>query len=96
RLTGAPGTRPMNPLGAARMAALAKACTHGGAVLAGGYAGVAVYLLLHTESTARRVDAGLSVLSLVGSAAVLGAGVFLERVCRVRPPDDDAPTGATG
>jgi hypothetical protein len=88
RLDGAPGTRPVEPLGAARMAALAKACSHGGMVLSGAYAAVAVHLLVSTESAPRRMDALAAGLSALGALAVVAAGLLLERVCRVPPSDD--------
>src|SRR4051794_75616 len=45
RLAGAPRARPVDPLAAARLVGLAKACSHVGAVLAGLYAGYALFLV---------------------------------------------------
>lgn len=95
RLRGSPGARPVDPLAAARMAALAMAASHAGAALAGAYTGVLVFLLPDPEGDVRRERILLALLAVLAAAAVVGAGVFLERVCRVPPPsDDDLPTPA--
>jgi hypothetical protein len=94
RLRGAPGAKPVDPLAAARMAVLSKACSHGGSLLLGVYGGLAAYLLLEYDSDARRGDALLAALSALTSAAVVAAGLVLERICRVQPPDDEPPGAA--
>lgn len=90
RLRGAPGTRPVHPIDVARLAALAKASSVGGAVVVGAYSGVAAAA---AGARARLAVAGDDLL-----AAALGAGaglllvvaaLLLERVCRV-------PTGRGG
>jgi hypothetical protein len=95
RLRGEPGTKPVDPIGAARMAVMSKACSHAGALLAGGYAGIAAYLLVEFDSGARRTDALVTGLSALAAAALLAAGLLLERVCRVQPPDEEPPLGTT-
>lgn len=95
RLRGEPGARPYDPLHAARMVVLAKACAHGGALLGGGYAGLALGLLLRSSSDARRADAAVAGSAALAALAVLGVGLFLEHVCRVPPPDDESGTTAT-
>lgn len=84
RLRGAPGTRPVHPIDVARIAALAKASSVGGAVVVGAYSGVAAAA---AGARARLAVAGDDLL-----AAALGAGaglllvvaaLLLERVCRV-------------
>lgn len=92
RLRGAPGSRPYDPLHAARMVVLAKACAHGGALIAGGYGGLAVALLLRSTSAARRTDAGFSGAAALAAVALVAVGLFLERVCRL-PPDDEQRGG---
>lgn len=94
RLLGAPGARPYDPLQAARMVVLAKASSHAGAVLAGGYLGFTVALLLRSTSRARLVDAALAGASVLAALALVGLGLWLERMCRV-PSDDERPPGAT-
>ncbi|RJK96033.1 DUF3180 domain-containing protein [Vallicoccus soli] len=95
RLRGAPGARPYDPLQAARMVVLAKACSHAGAVLAGAYGGVALALVLTSSSPARRADAGLSALAALAALGVLAVGLLLERFCRV-PPSGPGEPGAPG
>ncbi len=88
RLRGDIGARPVHPIAAARMAVLAKASSHAGALLVGIYAGLALFLLGGDESPLRRDRALLAGLAAVASLALLGAGLFLEKVCRVQPPDE--------
>ena len=89
RLRGDLDARPVDPLAAARMVALAKASSHAGALLAGGYAGVAAFLLPDAEGDLRRERLLLAGTSVLCALVLLGAGLFLERVCRVEPPDDE-------
>lgn len=89
RLEGRPGARPYDPLHAARMVVLAKACSHGGAVLAGGYGGLAIALFFGSSSDARRTDSWLSAAAAVVALALLAVGLYLEHTCRVPPSDDD-------
>lgn len=97
RLRGEPGAKPYDPLHAARMVVLAKACAHAGAVLVGGYAAVAVALVVQFDSPARRLDALVCALSALAALAVLAVGLLLERFCRVPPPEDPGdPDGRGG
>ena len=88
RLAGRPGTRPINPLVVARIAALAKATSLVAALALGGYAGFFAWVVQISSTTANRdtrtaaIGVGLSVLLMLASA-------FLEHVCRV-PRDRDA------
>jgi hypothetical protein len=90
RLQRRPGTKPVHPLIAARMAALAKAGSHTGALATGVYTGVALFLLPASTAFVRgnAARAGLAVLAAL---LVMAAALFLERVCRVpdAPPSDD-------
>lgn len=83
RLAGRPRTKPILPMAVARTAALAKASSLGGALAAGGYAGVLGHAITETDRlvAARRdsVVAGLSVLAAVG---LVLAALLLERACR--------------
>jgi hypothetical protein len=91
RLLGAAGARPYDPLHAARMVVLAKACSHGGALLGGGYAGLGVALLLRSASPLRRLDALLSGLAALAALGLVLVGLLLERFCRIPPPGDERP-----
>jgi hypothetical protein len=88
RLAGRQGTRPINPLMVARLAALAKATALVGALALGAYGGFFGWVVQVSSTVASRdtrtaaIGAGLSVL-------LIAAASFLEHVCRVpREPDD--------
>lgn len=88
--------RPLHPVQVARAAALAKASSPAGAVLAGAYAGLFAWTAPRADRLAAAADdvvvSGLS--ALAGLLLVVG-GLVLERACRVpRPPHDDAPLGS--
>ncbi|MGN6332559.1 MAG: DUF3180 domain-containing protein [Motilibacteraceae bacterium] len=89
RLRGLPGAKPYDPLHAARMVVLAKACSHAGAVLAGAYGGLALALALVSSSAARRQDALFSGLAALAALGLVAVGLLLERFCKL-PPRDDA------
>lgn len=89
RLRGAPGARPVDPLFATRMAALAKAASHVGAGLVGVYLGVVVFLLPSRESELRNERMWLALLAAGAALLLVIAGLLLERVCRVKPPKDE-------
>ena len=89
RLRGDLDVRPADPLVAARMAALGKASSHAGAALVGVYAGMAAFLLPGAVGDVQRTRLTLAGLSVLGALALLAAGLLMEWVCRVRPPDDD-------
>jgi uncharacterized protein DUF3180 len=94
RLAGRPGTRPIEPMAVAQLAALAKASALAGGLIAGGYLGLFGYTLQHLD---RRVYSHDSVASGFGVAAavlLVVAALLLERACRhpdVPPGDDNAP-----
>nr|WP_269205033.1 DUF3180 domain-containing protein [Motilibacter aurantiacus] len=92
RLAGAPHARPVDPLAAARLVGLAKASSHVGAVLTGGYAGYAVFLVPDADMFGRRLwDAAFAA---VASGLVVVAGLLLERVLRLPEEHDRAASGA--
>lgn len=93
RLRGDLRTRAYSPLAGARLLALAWAVIYAGAVLAGTYLGLAGILLSEREffATARLVT---TLLSSGAAVLVVLAGLVLERVCRVKPPEDP-PGSAT-
>ena len=93
RLAGRPGTKPILPLMVARMAALAKACSALGALLAGAWGGVAAYVVPRMEAATPRRDAITSGLGFVAALLLVAAALWLENVCRVKhpPPGDPEP-----
>lgn len=84
------GLRPLEPMLVARVAVLAQASAYVGAVFVGVWAGV----LLHVVPALDRLDAAgndtvTGVIGVLASAALTGAALWLEHVCRVPPGEDD-------
>lgn len=75
--------REVNPLHAARMVVLAKAASHGGAVLTGLYLGFALYLLPDFSSSQRRSLLLASGLCAIISLGVGVIGMAMERILRL-------------
>ncbi len=90
RLAGRPGTRPMDPIVAARSAALAMAASRAGALVAGFYAGVLVELVPRFEIPGVRERGVIAIATVVMAVLLALAGLWLERICRL--PDDQAPS----
>lgn len=89
RLERRPGTKPMPPLLALRTAALALAVSRAGAVIGGFYLAVAVALSPSFGIAYVRGLVVAAVVTAVGSAALVAAGLWLERICRIPPSDGD-------
>jgi hypothetical protein len=95
RLARKPGTKPMDPLVAARSAALAMATSRTGAVVGGFYAGVAIELLPMWDIAYVRERILVSVAAVGASVLVVLAAMWLERVCRLPPDASDASDDET-
>ena len=83
--------RPLEPMLVARMAVLAQASAYVGAVLLGAWAGV----LVHVAPAVGRLQAAgddtvTAVIGVVCAAALVGAALWLESVCRIPPEEHDA------
>ena len=92
RIRGGPGLKPIAPLAAVRMAALAKASSHAAAVIGGLAAGALVYLTSSLTKPVPRSDAITSGGTLVAAVLLVLAALYLEHSCRV-PSDDDQDAG---
>ncbi|MFC7550315.1 DUF3180 domain-containing protein [Plantactinospora sp. GCM10030261] len=92
RIERRPGRDPVEPLTVARYAVLAKASSMAGAIFAGFYAGVTVWLVIE-RTRAATDDLPAAVGGLVASLALVAAALWLERACRVpeRPDEDEQP-----
>jgi hypothetical protein len=92
RIDRRPGAAPVDPLAVARYVVLAKASSPAGAIFAGLYGGVLVYLVANIGNTHARDDIAPTATGLVAALALVGAALWLERSCRVpKPPDEDKP-----
>jgi hypothetical protein len=96
---GSTPVRPVEPMLVARLAVLAQASAYVGAVFLGTWVG----LLLYVVPALSRLQAagGDTVAGLIGvacSAALVGAALWLESVCRIPPSaqDDQPPLDARG
>jgi hypothetical protein len=90
RIQRRPGTKPIDPLVAARLAALAKASAHGAAALAGIFAGMALYLVSSLDKPTPRRDFFVSGGTALAAVALIVAALVLEHACRVpKGPEDE-------
>ena len=97
RLDGRPGTKPIMPIVVARTAALAKASSALGALLAGVWLGVEAYVLGKLHLATPRADAARAALGLLAALGLVAAALWLENVCRVKePPDEEPPPAEAG
>ena len=90
RLAGKEGTKPVPALLAARAVALAKASSVLGAIMAGAWAAVLVYILPRYD---RLITAGgdtdSAVVGLISAAALIAAALWLEHSCKSREDRDN-------
>jgi len=91
RLAHQPGTKPMDPIVAARSAALAMAASRTGAIVAGFYGGVTIGLLPGWGVAYVRERVIVSAVTVLTAGLVVAAALWLERVCRVPPDASDDP-----
>jgi hypothetical protein len=83
RIARKPGTKPVEPLAVARLAALAKASSYGGSVFAGLFAGFALHTVqLFTRDTPR-AEFFVATGSFLSCVALIVAALFLEHACRI-------------
>ena len=78
----------LSPFYAVRVAVLAKACSHAGALLLGVGAGLVIFLLARPISPSWDL-LGRAIATAVSAAIVLIAGLVAERMCQLPPDDTD-------
>jgi hypothetical protein len=83
------GLKPVAPLFASRMVALAKASSVAAAIIAGLTAGFVFYLAGSLNASTPREDALTAVITFVAAVLLACAALYLENSCRV-PEDPDA------
>ena len=92
RIRRKPGAEPVQPLTAARAVALAKASSLLGAIMAGAWSGVLVYVIpAQGEFDAARHDLVSAIVGLVCAAVLITAGKWLEHCCKT--PEDPHANG---
>lgn len=86
---------PVDPFYAMRVVVLAKASALTASLLAGGGAGILIYLL--SRPVVPGPGSALMALAMTaGAIALLAGGLIAERMCTVPPEDDeDKPAGVT-
>jgi Protein of unknown function (DUF3180) len=92
RIRRKPGTRPVQPLVAARAVLVARASAVAGALVAGAWAGLLGYVAPRSADIAAAGDDTVSaVVGVVGALALVAGALWLQHCCRT--PDDhaDAP-----
>jgi hypothetical protein len=91
RIRGRRTGKPLAPIAVARMAALAKASSMGGAVFGGLAVGFFAYTAGFLNMTVPRGDAINAGITAVAAGILVAAALFLERCCRApsRDGDDD-------
>ena len=80
--------RRMPPLVAARTAALALAASRTGALIGGFYFGIALGLIGVRDTPTGSASMAAAIASVLACAVLVGAALWLERMCRLREGDD--------
>ena len=97
RIQGRRAGKPLAPIAVARLAALAKASSLGGAVFGGFGAGFLAYTLGSINKAVPRSDAINAGATLASAIVLVAAALYLEHCCRApAPPDDDGDDGRPG
>ena len=83
RIQRRPGAAPVQPLTAARAVALAKASSLLGAIMAGAWAGVLIYVMpVREEFEAAGHDLVSAVIGVVCAVVLIGSALWLEHCCK--------------
>jgi Protein of unknown function (DUF3180) len=94
RIRRDPGTRPVQPLVAARAVLLAKASSLAGAIMTGAWGGLLAHVVpLAADVTAAGSDALAGTVGIVCSLGLVGGALWLEHCCRTPDDPGDEPNG---
>lgn len=88
-----PDAQGIDSLTVARYGVLARASSPVAAAVAGLYAGYALFLVGDLDGGARQTRMVMSAVSVVAAVALIGAALFLERVCRLPNAGDQMMNG---
>ncbi|MCK2213966.1 DUF3180 domain-containing protein [Actinomadura sp. ATCC 31491] len=92
RIDRKPGTKPVEPLAVARLAALAKASAYAGAAFGGLFAGFALHTVQILDRETPRSEFFVAAGSFVACVVLVVAALYLEHACRVpKGPEDQKP-----
>ncbi|MGI5267888.1 DUF3180 domain-containing protein [Nonomuraea sp. CA-218870] len=92
RIARRPGTKPVEPLAVARLAALGKASAYGGAVFAGVFGGFVLHTATLLDRETPRSEFFVAGGSLLACVLLVCAALFLEHACRIPgDPEGDRP-----
>ncbi|QYC45747.1 hypothetical protein Nocox_41020 [Nonomuraea coxensis DSM 45129] len=92
RIARKPGTKPVEPLAVARLAALAKASAYAGAAFGGGFAGFALHTVGILDRQTPRSEFFVATGSFAACVVLVVAALYLEHACRVpKDPEDQQP-----
>lgn len=91
RIARRPGTKPVEPLAVARLAALAKASAYAGAAFAGIFAGFVLRVMEQLDLAKPRQDAFVAGGSFLCCVLLVGAALYLEYCCRVPKDPGSGP-----
>jgi Protein of unknown function (DUF3180) len=89
KIMGRRDGKPLAPMAVARIAALAKASSLGGAAFGGLAAGFFVYTAGYLNLAVPRGDAINAAITAVAAGSLVAAALFLERCCRTPTRDRD-------
>ncbi|MFI6499809.1 DUF3180 domain-containing protein [Nonomuraea typhae] len=90
RIARKEGTKPVEPLAVARLAALAKASSYAGALFAGVFAGFALHTMSMLTKETPRTEFFIATGSVLAFVVLIAAALFLEHACRIPKDPDDA------
>ena len=94
RIRRDPGTRPVQPLVAARAVLLAKASSLAGAIMTGAWGGLLAHVVpLAGDVTAAGNDSIAGTIGIVCSLGLVGGALWLEHCCRTPDDPGDEPNG---
>ncbi|MEO3886620.1 MULTISPECIES: DUF3180 domain-containing protein [unclassified Nonomuraea] len=83
RIERKPGTKPVEPMAVARLAALAKASAYAGAVFGGIFAGFGLHTVQLLDRETPRGEFLVATGSLVSCVVLVCAALYLEHACRI-------------